>query len=104
MSSERLGIIHSDGLRGAPDLVAEALSPGTEQRDLTVKRDRYEMFDVCEYWQAAPIAKTITVLRLCNGAFERVGVYTEGMTAETPLLPGLQVQVSEVFDYYVPQN
>ena len=104
VSVERLDIVHSDGVHGAPDLVIEMLSPGTEQRDRTLKRERYETFDVGEYWQADPIAKTIIVLRPQNGTFEQTGVYTEGMTLETPLLPGLRVDVSAVFDYYVPQS
>ena len=104
VSVERLGIIHSDGVHGAPDLVVEALSPGTERRDKTLKRERYAMFDVKEYWQADPIAKTIVVLRARYGTFERVGEFGEGMTLETPLLPGLRVDVSEAFDYYVPQG
>ncbi len=102
VSIERLNIIHSSGVHGAPDLVIEMLSPSTEQRDLTIKRERYAMFDVKEYWLANPITKTITVLRLRGGAFEHIGVFTEGMTLETPLLPGLQVDISAVFDYYVP--
>ena len=104
VSIERLNIIHSSGVHGAPDLVIEMLSPSTEQRDLTIKRERYAMFDIKEYWLANPIAKTITVLRLRGGAFEHIGVFTEGMTLETPILPGLQVDISAVFDYYVPQE
>ena len=104
ISNERLGIIRSDGIHGAPDLVIEVLSPGTERIDRTLKSERYEMFDVREYWQANPIAKTILVLRARDGAFERVGLFTEGMTLETPLLPGLRVDVSAVFDYFVPQE
>ena len=104
VSAGRLDIIHSSGVHGTPDLVIEMLSPSTAQRDRIMKRARYELFDVSEYWQADPIAKTIAVLRLQNGAFEQVGVFTEGMTVETPLLPGLRVDVSAVFDYYVPQE
>ena len=104
ISNERLGIIRSDGIHGAPDLVIEVLSPGTERIDRTLKSERYEMFDVSEYWQANPIAKTILVLRARDGAFERVGLFTEGMTLETPLLPGLRVDVSEVFDFFVPSQ
>ena len=104
ISNERLNIIQSDGLHGAPDLVIEVLSPGTERRDLVLKRERYEMFDVREYWLTDPIAKTITVLRLRGGAFEHIGVFTEGTTLETPILPGLRVDVGAVFDYYVPQS
>ena len=103
ISIERLDIIHPNGVHGAPDLVVEVLSPGTERRDKTLKSARYAMFDVREYWQADPIAKTIAVLRARDGVFEHVGVFGEGMTLETPLLPGLRVDVSAVFDYYVPQ-
>ena len=104
ISNERLGIIRSDGIHGAPDLVIEVLSPGTERIDRTLKSERYEMFDVSEYWQANPIAKTLLVLRARDGAFERVGLFTEGMTLESPLLPGLRVDVSEVFDFFVPSQ
>ena len=104
VSIERLNIIHSSGVHGAPDLVIEMLSPSTEQHDLTIKRKQYEKFDVKEYWLANPIAKTITVLRLRGGAFEHIGVFTEGTTLETPILPGLRVDVGAVFDYYVPQS
>ena len=104
ISNERLGIIRSDGVHGAPDLVIEILSPGTERIDRTLKSERYELFGVKEYWRTDPIAKTITVLRLRGGAFEQVGVFTEGMAVQTPLLPGLRVNVGAVFDYYVPQS
>ena len=104
VSVERLDIVHSSGVHGAPDLVIEMLSPSTEQRDRELKCERYEMFDVQEYWQADPIAKTITVLRLRSGTFEQVGVFAEGVVVETPLLPGLRVDVSAVFDYYVPSE
>ena len=104
ISNERLGIIRSDGIHGAPDLVIEVLSPGTERIDRTLKSERYEMFEVSEYWQANPIAKTLLVLRARDGAFERVGLFTEGMTLESPLLPGLRVDVSEVFDFFVPSQ
>ena len=104
VSVERMDIIHRSGVHGAPDLVVEMLSPSTERRDLTIKRERYEMFGVREYWLADTIGKTITVLRARDGVFELVGVFGEGMTVETPLIPGLVVDVSEVFDYYVPQQ
>ena len=46
----------------------------------------------------SPIAKAITVLRIRNGKFEHVGMFAAGMTVTPPLLPGLGVDVSEVFD------
>ena len=104
ISNERRGIIHSDGLYGAPDFAIEVLSTETEQRDLTIKRERYEKFDVREYWQVNTTAETITVLRSKDGKFEQVGVFGQGAAVETPLLPDMVADVSAVFDYYVPTD
>ena len=83
-----------------PDLVIEVLSPEIEQHDLTIKtikRARYDVLGVGEYWLAEPITKTIAVLQARNGKFEHVGTFAEGMTVTPPLL-GLRVDVSAVFD------
>jgi Uma2 family endonuclease len=50
VSSERLGIIHDEGIKDAPDLVIEILSPTTASRDRGVKRKLYERQGVLQYW------------------------------------------------------
>jgi Uma2 family endonuclease len=50
VSNERRGILAPEGLRGAPDLVVEILSPTTAGRDTGVKRTRYQRQCVAEYW------------------------------------------------------
>ena len=42
--------IKADGVHGAPDLVAEVLSPGTAKNDRGPKMQVYESFGVKEYW------------------------------------------------------
>lgn len=39
-----------EGIRGAPDLVVEILSPGTAERDRTIKRKLYARQGVRQYW------------------------------------------------------
>ena len=97
ISTNREGIITKQNIRGAPDLVVEVLSPGTADRDRTLKRARYLKFGVREYWMVDPQSRTIEVLKAGQTEFESVRVYPEGTTATSPVLDGLQVSVGAVF-------
>ena len=61
VSSERLGIIHDEGIKGAPDLVIEILSPSTAHRDRGIKRKLYERHGVTQYWIVDPDAEAVEV-------------------------------------------
>lgn len=88
------------GIRGAPDLVAEAVSPATAGHDHIVKRRVYERAGVREYWLVQPRGRIATVYRWQGGGFGRPGVYEmlgcipvvvlSGVAIEwDPLIPGL---------------
>lgn len=49
--------IDAKGLKGAPDLIIEILSPGNEKYDLGKKKKLYEKFGVKEYWVVDPLTK-----------------------------------------------
>ena len=46
---------------GAPDFIAEVLSPSTRSRDLIIKLNKYMTAGVREYWIIDPDAETVTV-------------------------------------------
>ena len=85
-------------VKGAPDLVIEIGSPGTRQRDETIKRRRYEQFGVAEYWVVDPEIDVLRVYRREGDAFARpVELSREaGDVLTTPLLPGLETPLSRV--------
>ena len=98
VSPERSEIVQ-DWIRGAPDLVVEVLSPRTRRRDEIRKRDLYERCEVREYWLVDPEAETVKVYRLAEGGFGKPRLLTgrEEEILESPLLPGLEISVAELF-------
>jgi Uma2 family endonuclease len=75
------------GIKGAPDLVVEILSPGTAQKDWTHKRWAYEAAGVPEYLIVNPDSRVAVLLYLEEGRY-REAVHAE-WGAEVALLGGL---------------
>jgi Uma2 family endonuclease len=72
------------GVRGAPDWVAEVLSPSTASYDQTVKLAAYERAGVREVWLVHPIDLTLTIYRLEGDCYGRAKVQElKGRTALT---------------------
>ncbi|MFQ5633423.1 MAG: Uma2 family endonuclease [bacterium] len=99
VSNERTNIIKPAQIQGAPDLVVEVLSPGTEKRDRTVKMKMYAKFGVREYWMAKEETGVVEVLRLKKGRLdpEVSGRYGKSQKLTSPLFPGLEISVHDIF-------
>ncbi len=89
--------IDESSVAGTPDLVVEILSPGTAGRDLGAKRALYEHAGIPEYWIVDPKAATIQVLALADGAYREAVLYRRDQTLISPLLPGLEIPLAEIF-------
>lgn len=100
ISRERFGILTEKNVQGAPDLVIEILSDSTSRRDKTLKRDRYEWAGVLEYWLVDPRRQTVRIYRRSGAGFGAALGFSAaaGDVLTTPLLPGLEVPVGEIFD------
>lgn len=97
VSSARSHILTDANVRGAPDLIIEIGSPSTARRDRTIKADLYARFGVTEYWICNPTSETVDTLRLERGRLAPAGHYTITDPLSTPLLPGLQIDLRDVF-------
>ncbi|QBQ55957.1 Uma2 family endonuclease [Nitrosococcus wardiae] len=84
-------------IRGAPDLVAEVLSPATAKKDEGIKRDHYERAGVAEYWLVHPLDQTVLRYSLEAGHYGRPDVFGEGDTMASTRFPDLVVIWDEVF-------
>jgi Uma2 family endonuclease len=88
--------VDARGVRGAPDWVAEVLSPSTARHDQTVKLSAYERAGVREVWLINPGDLTLTIYKLEGG---RYGCATpRELRGRTPLtaVPGVTIDWTKV--------
>jgi Uma2 family endonuclease len=99
IAKERTGIITEKNIQGAPDLVVEIISPSTRRRDEGIKLQRYEAFGIEEYWMFYPERRTTRVYRREGGRLRLVAGLSAaaGDVLTTPLLPGLEIPLTEIF-------
>ena len=93
-------VVTGEKFTGALDLVIEILSPGTQnrQRDLSAKRRLYGKYGVEEYWIVDTENLEVLVLRLQGQTLEETITLKGDDELSSPLLPGLQLKVSAVFN------
>lgn len=101
ISAARTDLLNGETLEGAPDLVIEILSDieSARNKDLLLKHRLYERFGVREYWIVEPPTRSVWVDRLQGGVLRRGPRKSlrTGDTLTTPLLPGLEIPLSEIF-------
>jgi Uma2 family endonuclease len=93
VSSPRLSIVRNQ-VWGAPDLVVEVLSSGSESYDRTEKLDWYHTYGVRECWLVDPVLELVTVVDFSTGT-ERGFTRRDGLRSS--VLPTLELPVSSVF-------
>jgi Uma2 family endonuclease len=101
MSNERRAQVATDAnVQGPPELVVEIGSPSTRKRDETIKRELYESAGVSEYWFIDTDRDVVRVYRRLDS--KRFAQPEElsiegGDVLLTPLLPGLELPLNEIF-------
>jgi Uma2 family endonuclease len=90
-----------DALRfdGIPDLAVEVLSPGNWRYDRNTKLSAYRDAGIPETWLVDPAARTVEVFVLDAAQPKYVlrERRSEGETVGSTVLPGLQIEVAELF-------
>ena len=84
------------GMRGAPDWLAEVLSPSTASHDQNVKLPAYERAGVREVWLIHPIGRTLAIYQLEAGYYGRpILLELKGQTQLTAV-PGVTIDWDRV--------
>ncbi len=86
-----LGKLDGRGMRGAPDWVAEVLSPATARHDQIVKLPAYERAGVREVWLVHPLDRMLNIYWLESGRYGRpILLELKGRTAISAI-PGVSI-------------
>jgi Uma2 family endonuclease len=100
VAKDQQSILTDANVQGVPALVAEVLSPSTRRRDEGIKRQLFDQKGVREYWLVDPKNCRVTICRRSgDGSFPVVSTLSAATDerVETPLLPGFELSVSELF-------
>jgi Uma2 family endonuclease len=90
--------IDGRGCLGAPDIIIEILSPGNSKTELKNKYEVYEECGVKEYWLIVPEMPGVFVYILNpDGRYVGVRPQFDEIVLTTPILPGFQLDLDEVF-------
>ncbi len=98
ISKSNLNIVEEKYIHGAPDLVVEVLSPGTQKKDRTIKHKLYEKHGVQEYWIVSPEGRSVDQYILQDGSMILQTVFTVQDTLTSTRFPGFELALHEVFE------
>jgi Uma2 family endonuclease len=77
--------------------VVEILSESTAKRDRGIKAKLYERTGVKELWIVDPWGKSVEIFRRREEAFVRHALFSGPDALVTPIFPGLEIPLTEVF-------
>jgi Uma2 family endonuclease len=98
ISNERSSIVEEKNIQGAPDLTIEIHSNSSRRIDRGAKRRAYERWGVLEYWMLDPERKEAEVCeRTAQGLLRQRVLLSKNDVLTTPLLPGLEIPLEEIF-------
>lgn len=97
---QRPELASGDWVMGAPDLVIEILSPGSEneKRNRIAKRQLYGKYGVLEYWIVDLEHRTVEVYRLNEQVLELVATFSDQEGITSSVLPEFLCKVSSLFE------
>ena len=96
ISNARAGILTDKNVQGAPNLVVEVLSEGTEKRDRTIKLKLYGKFGVDEYWTIDPNGPSAEIYRRGEEGLALVAKLSSTDALASPMFPGFSVPLREL--------
>ncbi|SHN57908.1 type II toxin-antitoxin system prevent-host-death family antitoxin [Desulfitobacterium chlororespirans] len=90
---------------GIPSLVVEVLSPSTKGKDMVTKLNLYMKSGVREYWIVDLAERSITHYAFSGERdIERLIILREDDIVRSPLFPGLEIRLPDLFEEIRPKT
>ena len=89
--------IDKQGVKGAPDLVVEVLSPSNREYDSYLKLNKYLKAGVRECWIVDPEENIVRVYQKNDAGKTTMEEYTEQDTVTVGIFPDLRILLTRVF-------
>jgi Uma2 family endonuclease len=96
LKNENLERVKEAYIDGAPDWIAEVLSPSNWLDDRREKYRLYAAAGVTEYWIVDLQQEIIEVFHLRDGGYELVGRFGEGEIVRSVVFPEFEPEVEEI--------
>jgi Uma2 family endonuclease len=90
--------VDARGICGAPDWVAEVLSPSTASHNRTLKLSAYERAGVREVWLIDPVDRTLTIYQLEAGSYGRATILELKGRTQLTAVPGVTIDWARVLE------
>lgn len=97
VSLERADRVDAKGVKGAPDMAIEILSPTTAALDQGKKLALYARSGVRELWLIDPTLRTVTIRRFGPGLHKSEQSCGPADRLQSPLLPGFAIPAARIF-------
>lgn len=81
----------------APDWVCEVISPSTARHDRAFKLPLYAREGVPHLWLADPLARTLEVLRLHEGAYKVLAVFSDEPAVRAEPFDSIELNLSAIW-------
>jgi Uma2 family endonuclease len=90
-------IIAERNIVGIPNLIIEIVSPSSSKRDREEKLDLYQHYGLLEYWIVDPEIQTVEVFLYSESRLQRVETLKVGGQLHANQIPGLVLEIAEIF-------
>ena len=98
LSKEKMKLLDPEwGIRGAPDMVVEIVSPSSYKRDHLEKKRLYAQYGIAEYWIIDPSYHSIEIYVLKEDAYQLHAFGISGEQIVSHVIKDFAIEVDSIF-------